>query len=450
MNKKHFLLICNDIIGKQMAGPAIRCVEMALALSPHYDVTLVAPSIGERSFSEFALLAATTDVVEALATKADLVLIQGEALARYPFLKEITGVLIADLYCPIPLEYHQSSSGTPPDIRIETSVHISHVLADQLRFADYFLCASEKQRDFWLGALALSGRINGLRWPEASHANIDELISVVPFGMPGRPPEKNGAGLRERFNIPPEDFVAIWGGGVYQWFDPLTIIRAIHRLASEGQRVHLVFMGVKHPNPNIHEHDMCGEAVKLAEELDLTNKFVHFNFGWTDYEHRQNYFLEADVGVSAHFDNPETRFSFRTRMLDYLWCGLPIIGTKGDVFGESLLEHQLGISVGFEDVDGWVEALSRLKNDAAFQRACKENVARFARQLTWPSIMESFRRNIEAITPAADRKAIRRLTASCVNNRSLLHRVRQAYASGGMGFLAKAVLRRLGRLLKLA
>lgn len=448
MNKKNFLLICNDTIGKQMAGPAIRCVEMALALAPHYDVTLLAPSIGARSFAEFALLEATKEVVQACATRADFVLIQGDALSHYPFLKKIEGVLIADLYCPIPLEYHQSSSGVSGDIRMTTTAHNSRVLSDQLCFADYFLCASEKQRDFWLGALALTGRINGLRWPEASHANIDELIAVVPFGMPGYAPEKNGAGLRERFNIPKEDFVAIWGGGVYQWFDPLTIIRAIHRLTSEGQRVHLVFMGVKHPNPGIHQHDMCGEAIKLAEELGLTDRFVHFNFGWTDYDHRQNYFLEADVGVSAHFDNPETRFSFRTRMLDYLWCGLPIIATKGDVFGQNVAERQLGVAVDFEDVEGWVAALSRLKVDMPFRQACKANVADFAGQLTWPSIMEGFMRKMEAVSPAPDRKAVRRLMSASTKRRSLIHRVRQAYAQGGASFLAKQVLRRAGRLLK--
>jgi hypothetical protein len=38
------------------------------------------------------------------------------------------------------------------------------------------------------------------------------------------------------------------------------------------------------------------------------------------------------VGVSTHRDHLETRLSFRTRMLDYIWAGLPIVCTDGDHF----------------------------------------------------------------------------------------------------------------------
>jgi hypothetical protein len=37
---------------------------------------------------------------------------------------------------------------------------------------------------------------------------------------------------------------------------------------------------------------------------------------------------EADIGVSLHREDVETRYSFRTRVLDYLWAGLPIITTE--------------------------------------------------------------------------------------------------------------------------
>ena len=46
--------------------------------------------------------------------------------------------------------------------------------------------------------------------------------------------------------------------------------------------------------------------------------------------------------VSAHFDDIETRFAFRTRLLDYFWAGLPIVTTDGDVLGDLVLEAALG------------------------------------------------------------------------------------------------------------
>jgi hypothetical protein len=39
------------------------------------------------------------------------------------------------------------------------------------------------------------------------------------------------------------------------------------------------------------------------------------------------------IGVSAHPAHLETRFAFRTRMLDYLWAGLPIVSTEGEQTG---------------------------------------------------------------------------------------------------------------------
>ncbi len=50
---------------------------------------------------------------------------------------------------------------------------------------------------------------------------------------------------------------------------------------------------------------------------------VFFNPDWVAYEDRGDYLLEADAGVSTHFAHIETEFAFRTRILDYLWAGLP-------------------------------------------------------------------------------------------------------------------------------
>ncbi len=51
--------------------------------------------------------------------------------------------------------------------------------------------------------------------------------------------------------------------------------------------------------------------------------------------------------------------SFRTRILDYLWAGLPIVATDGDGFASLIQEHDLGEIVAAEDVDGLVAALER-------------------------------------------------------------------------------------------
>lgn len=443
--KKNCLLICSDVLGSRMAGPAIRYLEMAKVLSRDHNVILVAAIEDNPNVVGFNLLPKEYGVVRAHAKVADIVVFQGDALVQYPFLKSIAGVLIADMYCPIPLEYHQSSIGEVPTVHMHITTHLSRMLTEQLIYADHFICASDKQRDFWLGALATAGRINGLRWPDASHSNIDELISLVPFGLPDKTPEKNGHGLRLHFGIPLEDFVAVWGGGIYQWFDPLTPIRAIHQLVSKGCRVHLVFMGIKHPNSVLQEHDMCAQAVGLATELGVKDKFVHFNFGWIEYENRQNFFLDADVGISSHFDCPETRFAFRTRMLDYLWCKLPIVATEGDYFAESIKSKNLGLTVEAENVQDWCIALSRLKEDVAFRRQCRQRIGEFSSELKWTTVMHKFAQNIATIDIAKDRDAIRSSIAFGYKYIVIFSRLRKAYDLGGLRQIGNIALKILCR-----
>lgn len=439
------LVICNDVVGTKMAGPAIRCVEIAKILARRAKVILSSPKISVENSFPIEIICSDVDQFEAVALSMDIIIFQGDALNRFPFLKKFRGVLISDLYCPISLEYHQVSDGLSIDVRSATIKYLSDSLFEQLVYADHFLCASEKQKEFWLGALTLAGRINAHRWPVASHADLSDLISILPFGLDSTVPVLERKALRSRFKIPESDFVMVWGGGVYQWFDPLTIIKALRRLIDEGAHAHLVFIGVKHPNPGISQHDMCAKAVALADELGILDKFVHFNFGWVDYSDRHNYLLDADIGVSAHFDNPETRYAFRTRMLDYLWCGLPIVATKGDVFGDSLDTEGAGVSVDFEDVEGWVSALKRLMNDPHFLRACREGSFTYAQKFRWDRVTELLVEKCKSLVPSPDRDFIRSEFQRKSIKPSISVRLRHVYAMGGMRSLAGVLLRRIGR-----
>ena len=110
---------------------------------------------------------------------------------------------------------------------------------------------------------------------------------------------------------------------------------------------------------------------------------MFFNHDWVPYDQRQNYLLDANVGVSTHFEHVETQFSFRTRILDYLWAGLPIVATDGDSFGNALDEEGIGISVASGDVEGLATALETLLYNEALAKECAENIRRFATQFEW-------------------------------------------------------------------
>ena len=187
------------------------------------------------------------------------------------------------------------------------------------------------------------------------------------------------------FPIPPlhKLLVILWGGGVYNWFDPLTLIRAMAVVAEKVPEARLVFMGMKHPNPDVPAMAMANHSRELAEQLGLTGRHVFFNETWVPYQDRADLLLDADIGVSCHFDHIETEFSFRTRILDYLWAGLPIVCTQGDAFATLVETEGLGATAAPEDVLGLATALIDLLTDEPARAAASERVKEVAKRFTW-------------------------------------------------------------------
>jgi glycosyltransferase involved in cell wall biosynthesis len=385
--REHRVVVATcDPITARMAGPAIRAWHMAEVLAAEHDVQLVTTEACERSHPRFPVRRVGSDDLRELERWMDVLVFQGGLLRIHPFLLESDKVIVADLYDPFHLENLEQTRGRSPQEREATIRHLTGVLNEQLERADFFLCASMRQRDFWLGSLAALGRVNPATYDEDE--TLSSLVAVVPFGLPCDPPARTGPALRGVVpGIGPDDHVVLWAGGVYNWFDPLTLVRAVDRLRRRLPTVRLYFLGLQHPNPNIPEMRTAGRLRSLAGELGLTGRHVFFNEGWVDYDARAGFLLDADVGVSTHLDHVETSYSFRTRILDYLWAGLPVVATGGDALGELIEREALGLTVPADDVEALESALERLLGDEDLANSCRQNVARVAPSFRWSEVL---------------------------------------------------------------
>lgn len=382
VSRRRVLVVTGEPILATMAGPAIRAWEIARALAPEHEVRLVSTAGASVEHDAFEVGHVAGDSLRAATDWADVIVFQGFLLEGAPWLKESTKILVADVYDPMHLEQLEQGKDLGPIGRAVAIRETTRVLNEQLRRADFLLCASDKQRDFWLGQLAGQGRVNPEVYDE--DASLDSLLAVVPFGIPEAPPVQRRSAIRGVVpGIGPDDKVIIWGGGVYNWFDPLTLVRAVDRLRHDHPDVRLYFMGLKHPNPGVPDMKIAWELQQLSAELGLTGTHVFFNHGWVPYEERADYLLDADLGVSTHFQHVETQFSFRTRILDYLWAGLPIVATEGDTFAGLIAEHRLGRVVPEQDVEALRSALADLLYDAAAAAAARSAVTAFAGRFAW-------------------------------------------------------------------
>ncbi|MBB5855123.1 glycosyltransferase [Amycolatopsis umgeniensis] len=403
--RRKVLVITGDAITERMAGPAIRAWNISATLATEHDVHLVTVNpLADPPPAPFQVSAANRRELEAPIAWADIVVLQGHVLELAPSLKKQYAhkIVVADLYDPMHLELLEQGKGVPDDKRALDLIGVTKVLDAQLERGDFFLCASERQRHFWLGHLAAMGRLSPRLYD--ADPTTQSLLSIVPFGLSPQAPVRTGPGLRSTLDgIGETDHVVLWAGGVYSWFDPLTLVRAIERLRQRRGDVRLVFLGMKHPNPEVTEMDIGARTMLLSDTLGLTGKHVFFNQQWVPYEERQNWLLDANCGVTTHYEHVETTFAFRTRVLDYLWAGLPIVTTDGDSFADLVREERLGVVVPAEDVDALADALEKALYDEEFAAGCVERMAAVAQRYAWPEALKPLVEFCRNPRPAADR-----------------------------------------------
>jgi glycosyltransferase involved in cell wall biosynthesis len=387
------LLITSDVVGERMAGPGIRFWEFARVLISHCQVTVAVPPFLEVAepapvpdFPAPVHICRRTEELRQLVAGADVIVTLGAVLLVYPFLAQTGKPLVVDAYDPFMFAGLEQYSGAAHAKRLAVHENYRRALLLSMQAADLVICASDKQRDYWLGMLSALGRVN-------PHTHDDDptlrrLIQVVPFGLPNAPPRHTSSVLKGVYpGIGPGDKVVLWGGGIWNWYDAPTAVRAMARIAARRSDVKLFFMGTERPNPMIRKTAAVDEAVALSRRLGLMEKCIIFN-DWVPYADRQNYLLEADIGLSLHRDIAENRFAFRTRFMDYLWAGLPIVATEGDVLSDLVRESGLGRLVAPGDEEAAAAAILELLDEPNLRGAYESRFAAVAPGYHWDVVTQ--------------------------------------------------------------
>lgn len=376
-NGRKVLVLSTDPIGPEMPGPAIRAWQLAKVLGEHLDVVLASTVAVAGDHPNAELRLAVGPVLPELVAGADICFAPSALVYMAEELRLTPNPVVVDIYDPYHLE-NLEMGGRDQAEHDRAVSRQAGVLNVALRRGDFFTCASERQRDFWLGSLAALGRVNPFTY--ADSPLLERLIAVVPFGLPSEPPRRRGPGLRGVLEgVGPGDKVILWGGGVYNWLDPASVVRAVDGLRRRVPEVRLVFLGMRHPNSDIPEMRVATELRALSDHLGLTGKHVFFNPGWVPYASRADFLLDADVAVSTHLDHVETRYSFRSRVLDYLWAGLPMVLTGGDVLADEVAAAGLGVAVGAGDVVALEHALARVLDEPP----PRDRFSALAERYTW-------------------------------------------------------------------
>lgn len=359
------LIISHDRIADRMGGVGIRYYEIARALAQQgLSVTLAAPAGSHLPHSYSGQERLRFETFATLADQHIQTLIQQHShLIAYPdavwecrsSLDRSNVFVIVDGYDITLFEQLELSAALQRGDGKWLQDHIER-LRYVLHRGDFFVTATERQRDFWLGLLTLAGRVDLATY--RADPSLRNLIDLVPYGVPADPPVHTRPVMRGVIQgIGEDDFVVLWGGGAWQWLDPVTLIQAAALVVQERPDIKFYFPGIEHPAPElVGTMPVQQEMVALSEQLGLKDRTVFFG-DWVDYADWQNYLLESDCGISLHRDHLESRFAARTRVMSYLWAGLPMILTRGDELAERLERQGTAILVPPGDIQGVAKAI---------------------------------------------------------------------------------------------
>jgi glycosyltransferase involved in cell wall biosynthesis len=392
------LVVTEDRLGEMLGGAAIRAYEIARSLADVADVTLAAPGIEPSGLAPARHVPFELDDPEPLRRLiegADVVIMRPPNPVVASWLRASGARIVYDLCDPLPLDILEAQASAPRERQLLWhTVALDHLLA-ALHSGHHFICSGRRQRDMYVGALLASRLIH----PAAYRADpsFRSFLEQVPFGIPSDPPRRvKGAGPRARYpEIADDAQIVLWNGGIWNWLDPCTAVAATVKAAERCPRARLVFMFAQGRDGTERREARAARA--LAERLGALDTLVFFNEEPISYEERATWLLDADCIVSTHLDHLESNFSFRTRLLDCFWAGVPAVCTSGDELSELIERCEGGVTVPPGDVDavadGIVEVLSR-GPDAYRERLLAERD-----ELVWSKATEPLRRIVQLPGP---------------------------------------------------
>lgn len=380
---KKVLLISNLPIEERNSGPSIRYINIAKVLNSKFKCALYASKVSDNQKEKLDFLFSGNFFKLMKEMIKSEVIVSQPTRIRYLLLSRILRKrIVIDLYDPTDIENLEMYKDAKDIVSLLKSKYSTIRLRLALMIGDYFLVSNDIQKKYWIGYLQAYDRINLKAYRDNN--KLENLIGMLPYGIEEDRDSKKKNIINQKFsNIKSSDKVFIWGGGIWNWFDTKNLIYAMNELKDENPRVKLLFLGVPSSyNKNNPKYRNLSETIELAEKLKVINKNVFFNTEWVEYEKRDLYLKDSYAGISLHYDNLETEFSFRTRILDYIWCNLPFVTTKGDYFAEFNEKNNIGISVDFNSVDSIKNGILQLLDDDIYMIK-KNNIKKIKKNFLW-------------------------------------------------------------------
>jgi hypothetical protein len=395
-------------INKNLVGTAVIYKKMAeLLVKEKYEVILVIPAKTDMENKNFSFHVYNKKNNNKLINQADLVIFGSyppidPLLYAYKKRKKI----ISYRWSIAPIGSLEFKDFKNQKKQNDLHQYIINSYNLSLLTSDKIFCRDEQVKKLIMGSLISLGRINLENYK--IDKKLNRLIEVAAFGIDSNSPKHNNDIYRGKFkNIDKNDFLLIWNGGIWNWNDGQTLIKAMNVL--KGKKIKLIFQGFRHPQKNIHLSSEAEKTINLTKKLGILDKNVFFMDKWVPFEERGNFLTEADLGIITSPNIPEANLFLKTRIYDYLWAKLPIILNDSEAFAEIIKKNELGLVAKTGNYLDLAEKILNLKNDKKLYSQIKNNIENFKKQISWNKTLtplKNYLKNPTALTDKYNQKPV--------------------------------------------
>lgn len=206
-----------------------------------------------------------------------------------------------------------------------------------LQTGDVFSVCGNPQQHMLIGELAMAGRLN--------HRTFGyEFARVV---LPGALSTNQAISKQaerstlQEYGVRPDDFVVLWCGGYNTWTDVETLFAGLEAAMARDPHVHYVSVGANTYNA---PDNVYTRLLSMIEKSAYRERF-HM-LGWRPWTEVASFYGSSDVGLNIDALHYETIYGTRTRLVEMIAAGLPVITTLGSELSYLLQDH--GAALTFE------------------------------------------------------------------------------------------------------
>ena len=350
-----------------LSGPGARIWEMANALKRRKHKITIAQMKHEKDFTKNDIKFISWDPItlKNIGKEYDVAFIHLSAYSSDYFEKIKKIPTIVDLTTSLTMESQVHHVGNKDSFFLNDGILPTY---NALQYGDFFICASEAQRNYYVGMMSIIGIKN---------YNIDNL-EIVPYAPKSNKPIIKNKKILEKI-VGKNKKILLWMGSIFSWYDYKTTLEGLKLIVKKDPNVCLVFVGGYNPYVKELTKENYLECKKYAKKLDLINKNVFF-LDWVVREDLLSIYNESKLSLAISFNKVESSITHRTRIIDSFRVRTPILCTKNDAFANIIKENNLGIVIDEKNPEQFSRKVLKFIDKKDQLKRFSENIDNFVKK----------------------------------------------------------------------